>query len=43
MYIFTTIIIAGIVGALRLYRREVRERRARQYPKYRQRWRLENE
>lgn len=43
MIAYTIILIAGIVGAVRLYRREARERRDRQYPKYRQRWRLEDE
>jgi hypothetical protein len=36
-------VIIGAAGAAHLLRRSARLRRRRQHPKYRQRWRLEDE
>ena len=42
MAIVVFILIAGIIATVRYYRREIRGRRARKYPPYRQRWRADD-
>lgn len=43
MIFYAIFVTLGVLWAAHRYRREARERRRRRYPKYRQRWRLEDE
>jgi hypothetical protein len=41
MWWYVAIVALSAVWGARIYRRELRERRRRRHPKYRQRWRVE--